>query len=187
MALAQPDPDVLRKAQAGDERAFSIIMRQYELAVFNYVLRVVHDRELAEDLTQEIFLRVSRRLPGFSSQSLFTTWLFQVAKNRLIDELRALERRPRPIEIEEVPELRAAEIPIERRETIDSIWSAVEQLNPDLRMALLLRDVVGLTYQEIADALEITMATVKWRIYHARGEVQRTVARDDTAGELSYG
>ena len=94
MALPQPDPGVLRKAQRGDERAFAVIVRSYELPVFNYVLRTVGDRGLAEDLTQDIFLRVYQGLPGFSLRCRFTTWLFQVAKNRLLDELRARERRP---------------------------------------------------------------------------------------------
>src|SRR5262249_59654307 len=89
LALVQPDLAVLRKAQRGDERAFTLIVRAYEQPVFNYVLRLVGDRSLAEDLTQEIFLRVFQGLPGFSLRSRFTTWLFQVTKNRVLDELRA--------------------------------------------------------------------------------------------------
>ena len=93
MSLPQPDLAVLRKAQSGDERAFSILVRAYETPVFNYVLRLVGDRSLAEDLTQEL-LRVYQGLPKFSLRCRFTTWLFQVTKNRVLDELRALERRP---------------------------------------------------------------------------------------------
>ena len=90
LSLAQPDLGVLRKAQRGDERAFSLILRAYETPVFNYVLRLVGgDRALAEDLTQEVFLRVYQGLPKFSLRSKFTTWLFQVTKNRVLDELRA--------------------------------------------------------------------------------------------------
>ena len=95
LSLPQPDPGVLRKAQRGDERAFSLIVRAYETPVFNYVLRLVGDRSLAEDLTQEVFLRVYQGLPKFSLRCRFTTWLFQVTKNRVLDELRASERRPR--------------------------------------------------------------------------------------------
>src|SRR5205085_3265659 len=98
LSLAQPDPGGLRKAQRGDERAFSPILRAYETPVFNYVLRLVNgDRSLAEDLTQEVFRRVCQRLPKFSARSKFTTWLFQVTKNRVLDELRAVERRPRAL------------------------------------------------------------------------------------------
>ena len=180
MSLAQPDPGVLRKAQRGDERAFSLILRAYETPVFNYVLRLVGgDRALAEDLTQEVFLRVYQGLPKFSLRSKFTTWLFQVTKNRVLDELRASERRPRAlVALDDIAPLEVLDQPVERLEEIDALWRAVENLSTDLKMALLLRDVVGLSYTEIADALEVTLATVKWRIYKAREEVQIALVRE---------
>jgi RNA polymerase sigma-70 factor (ECF subfamily) len=184
MSLPQPDPAILRKAQKGDERAFSIILRMYETPVYNYVLRLVGDRALAEDLTQEVFLRVFQGLPRFSLRCKFTTWLFQVTKNRVLDELRAVERRPRSsVALEDVPPLEAVDQPIERLETIDAVWRAVNGLNTDLKMALLLRDVVGLSYNEIADSLEVTLATVKWRIFKAREDVQVALAREG----ITYG
>jgi RNA polymerase sigma-70 factor, ECF subfamily len=180
LSLAQPDPGVLRKAQRGDERAFSLILRAYETPVFNYVLRLVGgNRSLAEDLTQEVFLRVYQGLPKFSLRSKFTTWLFQVTKNRVLDELRASERRPRSVvALDDIAPLEVLDAPIERLEEIDALWRAVEDLSTDLKMALLLRDVVGLSYTEIADSLEITLATVKWRIYKAREEVQLALGRE---------
>ena len=179
MSLQQPDLGVLRKAQRGDERAFSLILRAYETPVFNYVLRLVNDRSLAEDLTQEVFLRVFQGLPKFSLRSKFTTWLFQVTKNRVLDELRSIERRPRAVvALEDVPPFEVLDAPFERLEAIDAVWRAVENLSVDLKMALLLRDIVGLSYTEIADSLEITLATVKWRIYQAREEVQLALARE---------
>jgi RNA polymerase sigma-70 factor (ECF subfamily) len=112
-------------------------------------------------------------------RSKFTTWLFQVTKNRVLDELRANERRPRAVvALEDVPSLVVVDAPLERLEAIDAVWRAVEGLNVDLKMALLLRDVVGLSYTEIADSLEITLATVKWRIYKAREDVQLSMARE---------
>jgi len=179
LSLAQPDPGILRKAQQGDERAFSIILRAYETPIFNYVLRLVGDRALAEDLTQEVFLRVYQGLPRFSLRCKFTTWLFQVTKNRVLDELRASDRRPRAlVALEDVPPLEVVDAPVERVEAIDALWRAVEGLNVDLKMALLLRDIVGLSYTEIADSLEITLATVKWRIFKAREEVQAALERE---------
>jgi RNA polymerase sigma-70 factor (ECF subfamily) len=179
VALAQPDPGVLRKAQRGDERAFALIVRAYETPVFNYVMRLVGDRTLAEDLTQEVFLRVFQGLPNFSLRSKFTTWMFQVTKNRVLDELRATERRPRAVvALDDIPPLEVIDTPLERLEAIDAVWRAVENLNVDLKMALLLRDVVGMAYNEIADSLEITLATVKWRIYKAREDVQLALARE---------
>jgi RNA polymerase sigma-70 factor (ECF subfamily) len=180
LSLAQPDLGVLRKAQRGDERAFSLILRAYETPVFNYVLRLVGgDRALAEDLTQEVFLRVYQGLPKFSLRSKFTTWLFQVTKNRVLDELRAVERRPRAlVALDDIAPLEVLDQPVERLEEIDALWRAVENLSTDLKMALLLRDVVGLSYTEIADSLEVTLATVKWRIYKAREEVQIALVRE---------
>jgi len=179
LSLPQPDDGVLRKAQRGDERAFSIIVRSYQVPVFNYVLRMVGDRSLAEDLTQEVFLRVFQGLARFNSRSKFTTWLFQVTKNRVLDELRATERRPRAVvDLEDIPPLEVVDAPLERLETIDAVWRAVEHLSVDLKMALLLRDVVGLSYHEIADSLEVTLSTVKWRIWKAREDVQLALARE---------
>ena len=185
MPLTQPDHGVLRKAQRGDERAFTLIVRAYETPVYNYVLRLVGDRTLAEDLTQEVFLRVFQGLPKFSLRSKFTTWLFQVTKNRVLDELRASERRPRlSVALEDAPPLEVVDAPLERVEAMDAVWRSVAGLTPDLKMALLLRDIVGLSYTEIADSLEITLATVKWRIYKAREEVQLDLAREGiTFGE----
>ena len=186
MPLTQPDPGVLRKAQRGDERAFTLIVRAYETPVYNYVVRLIGgDRVLAEDLTQEVFLRVFQGLPKFSLRSKFTTWLFQVTKNRVLDELRANERRPRfSVALDDIAPLEVVDAPLENVEAMDAVWRSVGDLTPDLKMALLLRDVVGLSYTEIADSLEITLATVKWRIYKAREEVQLALAREGiTFGE----
>ena len=176
--LPQPELSILRKAQRGDPRAFGILVNAYELPVFNYILRMVGDRTLAEDLTQDVFLRIYNGLSGFSLRCRFTTWLFQIAKNRVLDELRAKERRPHPDALDDVAPLEVVDAPPERIEMIDAVWRAIGDLNPDLKMALLLRDVVGLSYAEIADSLEITLATVKWRIYKAREEVQLALARE---------
>jgi len=152
----------------------------YEAPVYNYVLRLSNgERGLAEDLTQEVFLRVFQGLPKFSLRCKFTTWLFQVTKNRVLDELRAKERRPlHPVSLDDAPQLEVLDQPVERAEAIDELWRAIEGLPVDLKMALLLRDVVGLSYNEIADSLEVTLATVKWRIFKAREDVQVALARE---------
>src|SRR5213075_388028 len=148
--------------------------------VYNYVLRLTNgDKALAEDLTQEVFLRVFQGLPRFSLRCKFTTWLFQVTKNRVLDELRARERRPlTPVNIDDAPPLGVVDAPVEQVEVMDALWRAIEGLPVDLKMALLLRDVVGLSYNEIADSLEVTLATVKWRIFKGREDVQIALARE---------
>ena len=102
-----------------------------------------------------------------------------MTKNRVLDELRAVERRPRAVvDLDDIPPLEVLDAPFERLETIDAVWRAVEALSVDLKMALLLRDVVGLSYAEISDSLEVTLATVKWRIWKAREDVQLALARE---------
>ena len=179
MALPQPDPNVLRLARRGDERAFALIVRQYQTPLYNYIARILGgDRALAEDVCQEVFLRVYQALPGFDNRCQFTTWLFQVAKHRVVDELRARERRGRPtIELSSAPQLHLSVAPAEPIESMEAVWEAIAGLSFDLKMALLLRDVVGLSYAEIAEALETTLATVKWRIYKARETVVAELVR----------
>ena len=93
-----------------------------------------------------MFLRVFQGLKSFSDLSRFSTWLVQVTKNRVVDELRAMERRPRAVvTLDDIPPLEVVDQPFERTETIDAVWRAVEALTVDLKMALLLRDVVGLS------------------------------------------
>jgi RNA polymerase sigma-70 factor (ECF subfamily) len=188
MAIQQPDMATIRRAQRGDEHAFALIVRAYEAPIFNYVLRMVGDRALAEDLTQDVFLRVFRGIRGYSRRARFTTWLFQVAKNRVIDEMRAVERRPRTlVAIEDAPQLEFVDAPIEQNEAIEILLDEVEKLSPDLKEALLLRDIAGLSYNEISDTLDVTLATVKWRIFKAREEVQQALEEQgvelSTAGE----
>ena len=172
------DDAVIRRAQRGDAAAFAQIVESFQTPVFNYVLRLVRDHGLAEDLTQEIFLRVYQRLGRFSFRSKFTTWLFQVAKNRVVDELRSRERRPQATTELEYAPLHVVDPPVERLATIDALWRAVEALPLDLRMSLLLRDITGFTYEEIAEILETTLSTVKWRIYQARETVAASVAAE---------
>jgi RNA polymerase sigma-70 factor (ECF subfamily) len=176
VALPKIDEEVVRRAQRGDRSAFEILVRAYQTPVFNHIYRLVGDRGLAEDLTQEVFVRLFQKLPGFSFRSRFTTWMFQVASNRVVDELRAQERRPRPAELPPDDLLCCADPAPEQAETIAAIWRAVGALSLDLKTALLLRDVAGFSYVEIAETLDVTLANVKWRIYKAREEVQRALA-----------
>ena len=165
-------------AQRGDRAAFEALVLAHQTRVFNYALRLLGDRSLAEDVTQEVFLRVFQALPTFAFRCRFTTWLFQVTKNRVLDELQAIDRRPHHlVELDDVPSLEMVDAKFERRETVAEVWQAIDGLSTDLKMPLLLRDVVGLSYPEIAETLEITLPTVKWRIFHARESVALTLAQ----------
>jgi len=172
------DFETVRMAQRGDRAAFEALVLAHQTRVFNYALRLLGDRSLAEDVTQEVFLRVFQALPTFAFRCRFTTWLFQVTKNRVLDELQAIDRRPHHlVELDDVPSLEMVDAKFERRETVAEVWQAIDGLSTDLKMPLLLRDVVGLSYPEIAETLEITLPTVKWRIFHARESVALTLAQ----------
>jgi RNA polymerase sigma-70 factor, ECF subfamily len=168
MALIQPDRRLLSRAQRGDEQAFAELVKMYETPVFDYIRRLLPERTLAEDLTQEVFLSVYQGLPRFAGRCQFTSWLFQVTRHRVLDELRSTRRRPRCEALDSAPEFASRDTPLEERQAMAALWQAVAELKLELKMPLLLRDIVGLSYSEIAESLEIEVTTVKWRIYRAR-------------------
>jgi RNA polymerase sigma-70 factor (ECF subfamily) len=182
MALPSIDTEVVLRARRGDQVAFAQIVSLYQRPIFNYVLRMVGDREVAEEVTQDVFLRVHQNLDRFSFRAKFTTWLFRIAKNRALDELRSDPRRQLRAELEE-DTIAVDDAPFERAETIGAIWRAVEDLPPELKTALLLRDVAGFSYSEIMEIAETSLPTVKWRIFRARELVAHAVdARRHDAG-----
>jgi RNA polymerase sigma-70 factor (ECF subfamily) len=182
MALPSIDTEVVLRARRGDQIAFAQIVALYEKPIFNYVLRMLGDREVAEEVTQDVFLRVHQNLGRFSFRAKFTTWLFRIAKNRALDELRSDPRRHFRTELEE-DTIAVDDAPVERAETIGAIWRAVESLPPELKTALLLRDVAGFSYSEIMEIAETSLPTVKWRIFRARELVAQSVeARRPDAG-----
>jgi RNA polymerase sigma-70 factor, ECF subfamily len=174
MALPSIETEVVLRARRGDQAAFAQIVALYQKPIFNYVLRMLGDREVAEEVTQDVFLRVHQNLDRFSFRAKFTTWLFRIAKNRALDELRSDPRRQLRAELEE-DTIAVDDAPVERSETIDAIWRAVEELPAELRTALLLRDVAGFSYAEIMEIAEASLPTVKWRIFRAREIVAQTV------------
>jgi RNA polymerase sigma-70 factor (ECF subfamily) len=182
MALPSIDTELVLRARRGDQIAFAQIVALYQKPIFNYVLRMLGDREVAEEVTQDVFLRVHQNLDRFSFRAKFTTWLFRIAKNRALDELRSDPRRHYRAELEE-DTVAVDDAPVERAETIGAIWRAVEGLPPELKTALLLRDVAGFSYAEIMEIAETSLPTVKWRIFRARELVALSVeARRPDAG-----
>lgn len=182
MALPSIETEVVLRARRGDQAAFAQIVSLYQKPIFNYVLRMVGDREVAEEVTQDVFLRVHQSLPRFSFRAKFTTWLFRIARNRALDELRSDPRRQLRAELEE-DTVAVDDASVEQAETIDAIWRAVEELPADLKTALLLRDVAGFSYSEITEIAETSLPTVKWRIFRARELVAQAVeARRSDSG-----
>jgi RNA polymerase sigma-70 factor (ECF subfamily) len=179
--VEEPDPTTIRAAMAGDAAAFEELVRVYQVPVWRFLRHLVGDATLAEDLTQETFLRLYRRLPSYRFEARFSTWVVQVARNAGIDALRARERRDRHVRrLPPVPEA-GSDIGLGHELT-----SALATLSTKRREALLLVEVLGFSHREVADVLGIPVGTVKSRIFEARRDVTRWfTAGEDLAGGRS--
>jgi RNA polymerase sigma-70 factor (ECF subfamily) len=147
---------------AGDMAAFERLVRMYQAPVWRFLRHLLGDAALAEDVTQETFIRVYQRLPTFAHRSKFSTWVMQVARNAGIDALRSRQRRDRLVQALPVP--RHAPAADQQAE----LEAAVASLSPKLREALLMVEVLGLTYREASAALGAPEGTVKSRVFQAR-------------------
>ena len=173
------DPDLLRRAQAGDEAAFGVIMRAHHERTFRLAYAIVHHEADARDICQEVWLTVWKQLPGFRGESKFTTWLHPIATRRALDHLRkrrrwfdrflpfatgdeAVESAPEPVTTDD------ARQHAEGRDRTDQLKRALDSLPPKHRAVLALRELEGLSYEEIAKATNIPVGTVMSRLHHAR-------------------
>ena len=174
----EPEPAVIRAAMAGDHGAFEELVRAYQVPVWSFLWRLVGDRSLAEDLTQETFLRVYRRLPSFAFRSKFSTWLLQIARNTGIDGLRARTRQDRLAARSRPPGLAAG------ADSGTDLTAGVAALSPKLREALLVVEILGLTYREAAQIFGVPEGTVKSRVAQARQQLLAWMATEEAADEV---
>jgi RNA polymerase sigma-70 factor (ECF subfamily) len=173
------DPDLLRRAQAGDEAAFGVIMRTNYERIFRLVCAIVHNETDARDICQEVWLTVWKQLATFRGDARFSTWLHPIATRRALDHLRKRRRwfdRFLPFDsgddtVAAVPEPTADDDTrgqAEGAETVQRVRAALASLPPKHRAVLALRELEGLSYEEIAHATGIPPGTVMSRLYHAR-------------------
>ena len=185
-----PDADVVALALEGREAAHRELIRRYERPVFSLVFRMVRDRELAEDLTQDTFIKVLSHLDRYRADFKFSSWLFKIANNVAIDHLR--RRKLDTISIDGSPHATSAEAvessrlelgdtaesaldEITSRELGSSIEQAIARLRPEYRACILLRHVEDRSYEEIAATLDLPLGTVKTYIHRARHELRRAL------------
>jgi RNA polymerase sigma-70 factor (ECF subfamily) len=178
---AELDDVTLSRAQRGDERAWRALIERYQRPVFALLSRMLSPiarRDLVEDLAQETFVRAFRALPGFdrSAAGRLSSWLLTIATRLALDDLRQ-RRAPRESLHASHLQLAGAARP-DRRLVAEIVTRAVERLSPDHRAVILLREVHGLDYDEIASALAISVGTVKSRLYRARGELRAALGED---------
>jgi RNA polymerase sigma-70 factor (ECF subfamily) len=185
------DQEVVTRARKGEEGAYRELVRRYERPVFSLIFRMVRTRELAEDLSQETFIKVLNALDSYRPEYKFSSWVFKIANNAAIDHLRrreldtlSLEGSPHA-ETPQAVEATALQIgergetaleEVENQELGGEIERAIAKLRPEYRTCILLRHVEGRAYEEIAEILNLPLGTVKTYIHRARNELRITLA-----------
>jgi RNA polymerase sigma-70 factor (ECF subfamily) len=185
--VEQSDLELVRRAQRGQRGAFDLLVLRYQHKVVKLVARLLRDRTEAEDVAQEAFVKAYRALGSFRGDSAFYTWLYRIAVNTARNTLASRQRRPLAYEAG-LSEAEQAAVESRMRhgdtpeatalsdEIQDTVNRAIADLPEDLRTAIVLREVEGLSYEEIATAMDCPVGTVRSRIFRAREAIDRLLA-----------
>jgi RNA polymerase sigma-70 factor, ECF subfamily len=175
---------VIQRCLAGDQDAWAQIVRQHWRKVFNIAYKFTGKHDEAEDLTQDVFLKIFKSLDTFDRRANFQTWLVSVSRNLCIDHYRSVRKEretiDRDVDAGELTPASTTQSPVaalEQRDRVELLKKAMEQLPPSLRRAVMLRDIQELSYQEIADREGLPEGTVKSRINRGRTELARQIRR----------
>jgi len=183
----QPEEQLLKKSLSGDTRAFEELVAQYQGKVYALAFRYMGNEEDASDMAQEALLKAYRSLRMFKGNSSFGTWLYRITTNVCLDELRRRKRRIIPLSLDEplatqdgeeidkeiADQSPGADILYEQKEFSDYIQNLLDELRPEHKTAIVLRDVMELSYEEIAQTLDCSLGTVKSRISRARDMLRK--------------
>ena len=183
------EPELIARAKQGDHSAFEQLVRENEKRIYNLTLRMVGNPEDALDLSQEAFLNAWKGLGSFKGDSAFSTWLYRLASNACLDFLRSKKRRqdttgsPLSLDDEEAPPPPAddssrPDLQLERKERIQALHRALDGLPVHHRQILVMRELSGLSYQEISDTLNLDLGTVKSRLTRARLALKKILSED---------
>jgi RNA polymerase sigma-70 factor (ECF subfamily) len=168
--VARTDGDLVSRAQSGQLDAFEELVRRHRLATYRVALRMLGEESDAEDATQDAFVQAWRNLGGFRADAAFSTWMYRIVTNRCLNMLRA-RRRTEPLpDDREAPASRPDRI-AEARWQVEDLKLAILRLTPEQRGPLVLRELQGCSYEEIAQALDLSIPAVKSRLHRARLEL----------------
>ena len=183
MSEREIDQKLVERAQAGDKHAFELLVAKYQRKLGRLLSRFVRDAAEVEDVAQEAFIKAYRALPSFRGESAFYTWLYRIGINTAKNHLLANKRRPpanTPFDAEEAEsfeeggllhEVSTPENELMSKQVVDVVQASLQQLPEDLRSALTLREIEGLSYEEIASVMNCPIGTVRSRIFRAREAV----------------
>ncbi len=186
LSAGENDQQLVKKVQAGDKRAFDLLVLKYQHKIFGLISRYVQDSHEVQDVAQEAFIKAYRALPNFRGDSAFYTWLYRIAINTAKNHLVSRSRRPpdRDVEIEDAEyfdsgsALRDVENPensLMGDELKTVVNNAIRELPDDLRSAVTLREFDGLSYEDIAVIMDCPVGTVRSRIFRARDAIDKQV------------
>ncbi|WP_394752518.1 RNA polymerase sigma factor RpoE [Crenothrix sp.] len=175
----QLDEDLVLKVQQGDKKSYDLLVLKYQHRIIQLVNRYVKDPSEAQDVAQEAFIKAYRALGSFRGDSAFYTWLYRIAINTAKNYLVARTRRSSDYEVdiqdaeasENAPQLQGMETPerlLISQEIVDTIKTAIEKLPEDMRIAIMLREFEGMSYEEIAETMDCPVGTVRSRLFRAR-------------------
>lgn len=182
MTVPVNEGELLARVVGGDRQAFEQVMRNHEDRVFSVCLRILGDRERALDATQDTFLAVFRKARQFEGRSAVGTWIYRIAVNTCYDQLRRAQRRPTESLPEHLdPADPAAEQVIESAALRPEIESALSELPPDFRNAVILSDLEGLPLPEVAEVLGVPIGTVKSRVFRGRRLLAQRLGNQTTS------
>ena len=184
MTTEQSDLALVERVQRGDRRAFDVLVLRYQQKVLKLIMRYVRDTMEAEDIAQEAFIKAYRALPSFRGDSAFYTWLYRIAINTAKNSLVSTKRRPIDYDLDlQDPEQYALQARLTDGETPEhlvltdeireTVNGAMAELPEDLRTAIVLREIDGLSYEEIAASMDCPVGTVRSRIFRAREAIDR--------------
>ena len=184
MQTENNDNALVRRVREGDKQAFNLLVLKYQYRLRGLVSRLIRDRAEQEDVVQEAFIKAYRALPGFRGDSAFYTWLYRIAVNTAKNYLVAAARRPpaQDIDVNDTPpaharltEANTPEAILQNDRLVDAIRKAMRELPEELHQAITLRELEGLSYEDIAEAMDCPVGTVRSRIFRARDAIQRAM------------
>lgn len=184
MSDRDADNVLVERVQQGDKRAFDLLVLKYQHRLVKLISRYVRDSAEVYDVAQEAFLKAYRAMPRFRGDSAFYTWLYRIAINTAKNHLVSQGRRPPDSDVDmsdaeqlegesELKDNATPERVLLKEEIEDTVIDAIEHLPPDLKMAITLRELEGLSYEEIAEVMECPIGTVRSRIFRAREAINK--------------
>jgi len=186
MSNEETDLELVKRVQKGQKGAFDLLVLKYEHKIVNLVMRYVRDPETALDISQEAFIKAYRALPRFRGDSAFYTWLYRIAVNTAKNYLASQWRRPMDVELDlQDPEQYGLHAKLKETDTPEAISlskelqeileRAIHALPDDLRTAIILRELDGMSYEEIAETMDCPVGTVRSRIFRARDAIGKKI------------